>query len=138
MNWWLQQLRTSVERFVARMAPRAMAMYTSGTPVSLVEALTPDRARIGQAVVRTFAAPNSSTHSLETVLRVARDFGTLNTSVTGAVLVSAGGMEMTPPPVDRCYPACSRATPFFMWSNDERSSSSEEPRIKMMARPSRR
>jgi hypothetical protein len=86
-------------------APRAFAIYTSGTPASRVQELTSDRKRILRAVSGTFAAPNSATHSLETVLRAARDFGRANLPITAVVVVSAGGNEMSPPPGAQVLPA---------------------------------
>jgi hypothetical protein len=92
-----QLLRDAVARFVEGLAPRPIALYTSGTPVSRVENFTPDRGRIAAALARTFAAPNSTSHPLGAVLRVLEDVPPLNAPVTAIVVLSAGAVEMNPP-----------------------------------------
>jgi hypothetical protein len=52
-----------------------------------------------------FAAPNSTTHQLATVVRVSEDVRRLDVPVAGAVIVSAGGIEMSPPAAQRVLAA---------------------------------
>lgn len=99
-----QALRAAASRFVERLAPRAIALYTSGTPASRVEDFTADRSLIVRGLARTFAAPNSTTHQFETLLRVSQDIRRLDAPVSGAVVLSAGAVEMSPPAVQQVFP----------------------------------
>src|SRR5947199_7976344 len=82
----VQSLREAVQKFVERLSPREIAVYTSGAPTSRVEDFTQDRNRISQAVARTFSGPRSTTHTLETIRRVSKDLRRLNAPAADVVV----------------------------------------------------
>jgi hypothetical protein len=99
-----QSLREAVQKFVERLSPREIAVYTSGAPTTRVEDFTQDRNRISHAVASTFSAPRSTTHTLETIRRASKDLRRLNAPEADVVVLSAGGLEMNPPDVQQVLP----------------------------------
>jgi hypothetical protein len=98
-------LQLAVERLVDGLSPREIAVYTSGEPASRIQDFTKDQKRVARAVASPVAAPNATTHTLDTILRASNDLALLNAPVTGIVVVSGGGIEMSPPPGQQVWTA---------------------------------
>jgi hypothetical protein len=101
----LQVIRTAIRRFVDGLEPRPIAIYSSGPPTSRVQDFTIDARRVSGGVAHLFAAPQSTTHTLEAVVSAARGLAREHRPVTGIVALSAGGLEMSPPTVGRAREA---------------------------------
>jgi len=100
-----QMLRHAIERFIEKTAgTREIAVYTGGAPVTKAVDFTRQRDVLLRGVSRLFAARASTTHTLDAVRRAAVDLRSRRASVTGIVVVSAGGIETTPPPVADLLP----------------------------------
>jgi len=98
-------LQLAGERLVDGLAAREIAVYTSGEPVSRLQDFTTDRTVIVRAVRSTVATPNASAHTLETILRASKDLARSNAPVTGIVVLSGGGSEMSPPTSQQVFAA---------------------------------
>jgi hypothetical protein len=98
-------LRHALERFVDKTAgTREIAVYTSGAPVSRAVDFTREHDVLLRGVSRLFAARTSTTHTLDAVRRAVTDLRSRQAPVTGIVVVSAGGIETTPPRVADLLP----------------------------------
>ena len=99
-------LRHAVERFVDKTAgTREIAVYTGGAPVTKAVDFTRQRDVLLRGVARLFATRASTTHTIDAIRRAASDLRSRRAAVTGIVVVSAGGIETTPPPVADLLPA---------------------------------
>lgn len=90
-------LQSAAEQFLEAVSSRPIAVYASGGAGARLQDFTSDRTRIAHAVASAAAAPNASTSTLETIRRASTDLARLKVPVTGIIVVSAGGIEMSPP-----------------------------------------
>jgi hypothetical protein len=98
-------IQLAVERLVDGLSSRQIAVYVSGEPASRIQDFTTDQSRVARAVGSPVAAPNATTHTLDTILRASTDLARLHAPVTGIVVVSGGGVEMSPPPGQQVWTA---------------------------------
>ena len=98
-------LRRAILGFIERAAgTREIAIDSGGAPVTKTVDFTRQRDVLLRGVSRLFPASGSTTHTLAAVRRAAGDLRSRRSSATGIVVVSAGGIETTPPPVADLLP----------------------------------